>query len=226
MAGRIQSEVEGKEMKKKKMSFEERVMNNIGWDGRPQWYRRDGTPYTGPNAMVESSADLGNFEYKVVKQEFLWWGAWLSTVWLGLDHRWGKGPPLIFETMLFTPFQYPSFIYGEKVHIFRGELDCERYSTEEEAIEGHAQMKKNWSRIDRAFIYFFKSLWNSIYQSLRTLTPIYLQRGLTALLGRSSSNKILTLLHCMPKSLSDRLNESRSLRASGDTETEKKTSTT
>jgi hypothetical protein len=26
---------------------------------------------------------------------------WVSTVWLGLDHNWGPGPPLIFETMVF-----------------------------------------------------------------------------------------------------------------------------
>ena len=25
----------------------------------------------------------------------------VSTVWLGLDHSWGDGPPLIFETMIF-----------------------------------------------------------------------------------------------------------------------------
>lgn len=25
----------------------------------------------------------------------------ISTVWLGLDHNWGRGAPLIFETMIF-----------------------------------------------------------------------------------------------------------------------------
>lgn len=25
----------------------------------------------------------------------------ISTVFLGIDHQWGKGPPLIFETMIF-----------------------------------------------------------------------------------------------------------------------------
>lgn len=48
----------------------------------------------------------------------------VSTVFLGLDHRFGEGPPLIFETM-----------------IFGGEHDefCERYSTWEEAEAGHAR---------------------------------------------------------------------------------------
>ena len=47
----------------------------------------------------------------------------VSTVWLGIDHQYGAGPPLIFETM-----------------IFGGPLDEEqwRYSTENSAIAGHA----------------------------------------------------------------------------------------
>ena len=49
----------------------------------------------------------------------------VSTVWLGLDHSFGDGPPLIFETM-----------------VFGGNLDQEqeRYSTESEALVGHAAM--------------------------------------------------------------------------------------
>lgn len=27
---------------------------------------------------------------------------WISTVFLGIDHQWGDGPPLLFETMLFN----------------------------------------------------------------------------------------------------------------------------
>lgn len=47
----------------------------------------------------------------------------VSTVFLGLDHGYGDGPPLIFETM-----------------IFGGDHDGEqwRYSTWQEAEEGHA----------------------------------------------------------------------------------------
>lgn len=49
-------------------------------------------------------------------------GARVSTVWLGIDHAWGDGPPIIFETM-----------------VFGGELDGEiwRYSTEDQAARGH-----------------------------------------------------------------------------------------
>jgi len=60
-------------------------------------------------------------------------GRWVSTVWLGLDHSFGSGPPLIFETMV---FQNRSDM---------GDLDCERYSTEAEAIAGHERMCAKWS---------------------------------------------------------------------------------
>lgn len=46
----------------------------------------------------------------------------VSTVYLGLDHRWGDGPPLIFETMIFGgPY----------------DQDCWRYSDERAARAGH-----------------------------------------------------------------------------------------
>lgn len=49
----------------------------------------------------------------------------VSTVWLfGIDHQYGDGPPLIFETMIF----------GDP---WNNEL--RRYSTEEEAMRGHLE---------------------------------------------------------------------------------------
>lgn len=51
---------------------------------------------------------------------------WLvSTVFLGIDYRWGEGPPLLFETMLFAKF--PEMI----------DSDCLRASTYAEALENH-----------------------------------------------------------------------------------------
>lgn len=49
----------------------------------------------------------------------------VSTVFLGLDHSYGTGPPHIFETM-----------------VFGGELngEMERYSTWDEAEAGHKAM--------------------------------------------------------------------------------------
>ena len=65
-------------------------------------------------------------------------GKWVSTIWLGLDHRFGEGSPLIFETMVFPP----SDDRGERSW---RDLDCDRYSTESEAIAGHEAMIVKWS---------------------------------------------------------------------------------
>lgn len=81
------------------------------------------------------------------------WGEWLekadrtvaktkigkvlvSTVFLGLDHQWGEGPPLLFETL-----------------VFEGLLDgeMERYSTLDEAKAGHEVMvervRAEWTKM-------------------------------------------------------------------------------
>jgi hypothetical protein len=83
-----------------------------------------------------------------VEPDVLVWAAWyetadrtvakahrqgfeVSTVFLGLDHRWGDGPPLLFETMIFQAWLTPG---GPRQP---GELYCERYSTWDEALAGH-----------------------------------------------------------------------------------------
>lgn len=75
---------------------------------------------------------LGDVEYKVIQQDVLPNGKWVSTVWLGLDHSFNGGKPLIFETMVFSE-------KGDG-----NELEMKRYSTEEEAIKGHKEMVKKW----------------------------------------------------------------------------------
>lgn len=96
---------------------------------RPMYYRRDGTPYSG---TMEWAEDFEKSDRRVAK-DVLADGKVVSTVFLGLDHNWGGGKPLIFETMVFSE------IGGE-------EVDIERYSTEEEAVEGHKKMVKKWKR--------------------------------------------------------------------------------
>ena len=60
-------------------------------------------------------------------------GVWISTVLLGLDHGFGSSiRPIIFETMVFPPDDM-------------GELDMDRYSTKEEAQEGHQRMVTKWT---------------------------------------------------------------------------------
>jgi hypothetical protein len=74
--------------------------------------------------------------YKIVRKAEVGRGGKVevSTVWLGMNHAYGSDvAPLIFETM-----------------VFGGKYDqyCDRYSTEAEAIAGHAR----WVRkVRRAF---------------------------------------------------------------------------
>ena len=60
-----------------------------------QCYNREGEPIS----HAEWSQKLGDYEYQVVKQDTLDNGLHVSTVWLGLNHNFAEGPPLIFETM-------------------------------------------------------------------------------------------------------------------------------
>jgi hypothetical protein len=93
------------------------------------WYDREGRPISMDRWALKLSFDKHVAKTQVGQ-------ALLSTVWLGLDHRFQEldpGPPLIFETM-----------------VFGGPLDqlTRRYSTLEEAQKGHAeivaQQPLNW----------------------------------------------------------------------------------
>lgn len=122
---------------------------------RPLEYDREGNPIS-LDRFCELCADR---EYKVVQQDHV--DNWLvSTVWLGIDHDFtGKGPPIIFETMVFDQSQeglqesaetmkkgakaaeemtgrkYPE-PDPEKVPL-GPEAFMDRYATEEEARKGH-----------------------------------------------------------------------------------------
>jgi hypothetical protein len=56
-----------------------------------------------PIDIMKFDRMLKDGDYRVVAQH--WVRGWkVSTVWLGLDHRFGSpGPPIIFETMIFAP---------------------------------------------------------------------------------------------------------------------------
>jgi hypothetical protein len=66
---------------------------------------------------------------RAVAQETLPDGRWLSTVFLGFDHQYGAGPPLLFETMLF------------KSEDDLQESYCRRYATWDEAAAGHRRVR-------------------------------------------------------------------------------------
>ncbi len=60
-------------------------------------------------------------------------GAHISTVFLGLDHNFGDGPPLLFETLVFD-----GTLAGE----------MERYTTWDKAEQGHARMVERVREVD------------------------------------------------------------------------------
>ena len=91
-----------------------------------RYYRRDGTPYTGPNALLEWANDMKNLALRRVAHDVI--GPFhISTVWLGLDHSFdSNGSPLIFETMIFcADDHHPLYDFQE------------RYTTEAAARAGH-----------------------------------------------------------------------------------------
>lgn len=86
---------------------------------------------------------------RIVKQTTLGREVRVSTVFLGLNHRFvGRGPPLLFETM-----------------VFGGERNGAqwRYSTWDEAVAGHDAAVNgldNWSLI--RLLQWLRRLWSSL----------------------------------------------------------------
>ena len=85
------------------------------------YYDRDGIEMT----VDQWITDFKNMDKRRVAVDEVPPNVKISTVWLGLNHQYGEGPPMIFETM-----------------VFGGPMDGEmwRYSTEEEALSGHKRM--------------------------------------------------------------------------------------
>lgn len=96
---------------------------------RQLWFDREGQPIDAETAnsrlgdeaywrvglTVIRSRTAPEIEYRV------------STVWLGVNHEFGDGPPVLFETMVFGA--------GDDW----AERYMQRYSTEAEAQAGHAE---------------------------------------------------------------------------------------
>lgn len=66
----------------------------------------------------------------------------VSTVFLALDHNFHDGTPLLFETMVFRSDGKGGFYHEPEGGL--QDLDSNRYSTREEALEGHHEMCLQW----------------------------------------------------------------------------------
>jgi len=65
---------------------------------------------------------------------------WVSTIFLGIDHNFSfKGPPILFETMIFERQEHITKIFGKERFVHE-ELGGERYCTWDEAKAGHAKL--------------------------------------------------------------------------------------
>lgn len=117
-----------------------------------KWYKRNGEPYPNQDAPVGSikwlevhkqiEKDLANKHLKRVAFTRLPKGDYVSTVWRGLDHGFtfleSYTLPVIFESMVFRKAQ--------GIEAYDQILDCERYCTEQEALEGHNRLVKKYRR--------------------------------------------------------------------------------
>jgi hypothetical protein len=112
-------------------------------------YRLDGSPYPdGLEGLFQWARDLEDHRGRIVRQEITWNGLFVSTVWIGLDHRFGDGPPLIFETMVFDRI-------GD-----RGAdgLEMNRYSTLAEAECGHYLIRDRVASLRYTLRYWWRQV--------------------------------------------------------------------
>lgn len=98
---------------------------------RPQFYILDQNRVALPVFnILEWAVQLETMDRRVALDKTEHWEA--STVFLGLDHCWGSGDPVLFETMVFLP----DGDYGT----------MERYSTWAEAAAGHERIRSMLAR--------------------------------------------------------------------------------
>ncbi|MEJ6847522.1 hypothetical protein V3589_15040 [Sinorhizobium fredii] len=69
---------------------------------------------------------------------------WVSTVFLGIDHNfWDRGPPILFETMVFENKPHLMEIFGKLREIHsKHDGECWRYATWDDAEAGHNAVVK------------------------------------------------------------------------------------
>ena len=85
-----------------------------------KYYGRNGEPIS-----LETYLSRLKFNfYRTIRQEYASNGVWVSTVWLGFNHNPGSSKLTIFETMDYDD--------NTGTH-----SNCQRYSTEQEALDGH-----------------------------------------------------------------------------------------
>lgn len=68
----------------------------------------------------------------------------VSTVFLGLDHRFsGEGPPILWESMVFDA-RIPAQLPGGRLSPWGSEIDSRRYSAHDDALAGHIELLRQY----------------------------------------------------------------------------------
>jgi hypothetical protein len=71
-------------------------------------------------------------------------GKYVSTVFLGIDHRyWGRGPPILFESMAFQHEGRTTNLFGREQAVPET-LAQERYTSWDDAETGHKAMVRKY----------------------------------------------------------------------------------
>lgn len=101
------------------------------------YFDRQGRPLAREAALVLLSDSVK----RRVAETTLSDGTWVSTVHLVLDHGFGQGLPIIFETMVFPSKSIMSDLYTE------------RYATEASAMAGHERIVRERPWLPRVVRY-------------------------------------------------------------------------
>ena len=91
-------------------------------------FDNEGNPVEEPNLTKWGEWFSDNDSKRIVKQDTIG-DVLVSTVFLGLDHNFEGGIPLLYETMIFQKGKSRDY--------------QDRYSTKEEALEGHERAIKH-----------------------------------------------------------------------------------
>ena len=102
------------------------------------YYKLDGDKIIPTNNLVEWAKWFETANRRIDYTE-LPDGKRVSTIFLGIDHNFGKGVPLLFETIVFASRDAPKTSFND--------LDISRYSTKSKALLGHSDMVKKWTTL-------------------------------------------------------------------------------
>lgn len=100
------------------------------WEGESMHYRLEGHKAVRESDLLTWARWFGSAN-RVVKQTEVVKGVEVSTVFLGIDHNFSGGDPILFETMIFG---------GAR------DQECERYRTWDEAAQGHTRIVESFTQ--------------------------------------------------------------------------------